>query len=320
MSAMDARLDTGRADATQSERQGRRRQTGVVPPRSIAGRALIAVVAIMTFLAALTIGAVDLVRSAAVSWEGEIVREVTVQVRPVEGQNQEAQVQRAAEIARGTPGIASVRPYSDGESAALLEPWLGAGLDLSGLPVPRLIVLEIGDGTPDLAVLREQLAREVTGASLDDHRQWVDRLRGMSGAIVGIGVAVLALVVTATLFSVVFATRGTMAGNSEVIEVLNLVGATDRYIAREFQHRFLRLGLTGGAIGGGLAMLLFLAASQLIDVGAGSLVAGQAEVLFGRFALGWSSYLYVALTALGIGIATAATSRITVMRYLRRKD
>lgn len=317
MSAMDVRVEAKRAESGVAAQQ-RRRQASIVPAGSIAGRALVAVVAIMTFLASLTIGAVDLVRGAAHSWESEIVREITIQVRPVEGQNLDEQVQKAVAITRAQPGISAVRAYTEQESAALLEPWLGSGLDLTGLPIPRLVVVTLGDDGADLSALRQALERDVAGASVDDHRQWVERLRGMAGALVAIGLGILVLVITATLFSVVFATRGTMAGNREIIEVLNLVGATNGFIAREFQSRFLRLGLYGGLLGGGAAILLFLLAGQLLDHGAGSLVAGQAEILFGRISLSWSSYALVALTALGIALATAATSRLTVMRYLRR--
>jgi cell division transport system permease protein len=43
---------------------GRRNPTPIVPLDSIAGRALVAVIAIMTFLSALTVGAVVLVSAA----------------------------------------------------------------------------------------------------------------------------------------------------------------------------------------------------------------------------------------------------------------
>ncbi len=89
-------------------------RTPIVPKHSIAGRALVAVVAIMTFLASLTTGAVMLVRSAAGDWQSEVAREVTIQVRPAAGRDIEAEVQRAVEIARALPGIAEVRPYSQG--------------------------------------------------------------------------------------------------------------------------------------------------------------------------------------------------------------
>src|SRR6185436_4794457 len=77
-----------------------RGETPIVPKRSIAGRALVAVVAIMTFLASLTTGAVMLVRASAVEWQSDVAREVTIQVRPVEGTNLDAEVARAVEIAR----------------------------------------------------------------------------------------------------------------------------------------------------------------------------------------------------------------------------
>src|SRR5262249_33920073 len=75
-----------------------RAESPIVPKRSIAGRALVAVVAIMTFLASLTTGAVMLVRAAAVEWQSDVAREITIQVRPVTGQDLETEVARAVEI------------------------------------------------------------------------------------------------------------------------------------------------------------------------------------------------------------------------------
>src|SRR6202521_4385855 len=100
------------------------RRTSIVPADSIAGRALVAVIAIMTFLAALTLGAVVLVRAAAGEWQSAVAREMTIQIRPGEGRDIEAEVRKAADIAAAIPGIAGVRPYSKEESARLLEPWL----------------------------------------------------------------------------------------------------------------------------------------------------------------------------------------------------
>jgi len=126
----------------------------IVPSDSIGGRALVAVIAIMTFLASLTTGAVMMMYASAADWQSEIAREVTIQVRPVGKADVEAEVQKAADIARGFPRIADVRPYTKAESASLLEPWLGTGLSLDDLPVPRVIVLKLASGpAPDLDVL-----------------------------------------------------------------------------------------------------------------------------------------------------------------------
>src|SRR5437879_3564684 len=113
--------------------------TPIVPPGTISARALVAVVAIMTFLAALTTGAGSLVRGAAGEWQSEVAREVTIQVRPLADRDIEADVAKAVAIARAAANVADVRPYSKEEAARLLEPWLGTALALGDLPIPRVI-------------------------------------------------------------------------------------------------------------------------------------------------------------------------------------
>jgi cell division transport system permease protein len=291
-------------------------EASIVPKATIAGRALIAVIAIMTFLASITIGGVMLLRAAAGDWQAELAREVTVQVRPVAGRDIEADVAKAAAIAGAVPGIAGVRPYSKQESAQLLQPWLG-GLALDELPVPRIVAVVIAPGqSPDLAKLRAALAEQVPPASLDDHREFVDHMRAMTGALVLGATGVLALVMIATVLSVTFATRGVMATNRQVIEVLHFIGAKSNFIAGHFQRHFLLLGLQGGAIGGGLALLLFAS----IDVANGWLLGGgaggQLAALFGTYSIGLAGYAAVLAQIVLTALVTAATSRHTVNRTL----
>src|SRR5438045_7450254 len=106
----------------------------IVPRASIAGRALVAVVAIMTFLASITTGAVLLVSASAAEWQSEVASEITVQVRPVPGRDLDRDSAAVSEAVRTQPGITGVQPYTKEESAKLLEPWLGSGLSLDDLP------------------------------------------------------------------------------------------------------------------------------------------------------------------------------------------
>ncbi len=304
---------------------GGRRATGrskappgpIVPAGSIAGRSLMIVVAIMSFLACLTLGAVTLVRDASLDWQSDIVREITVQVRPVDGIDTEAEAAKAVAIATATPGVASARQLSTWENAQLLEPWLGSGLDMSDLPIPRLIVVELASpDTVDLAALSDRLGKEVKGASLDDHRSWTDRLKAMANATVIIGFSILALVFVATVLSVVFATRGAMASNRDIVSVLHYVGAEAGFIAREFHRQFLVTGMKGAAAGGVAAIFVFVAFSWWAGRNMATPQADQAAALFGTFAIGWAGYLGVALMVLVIGALTAATSHVTVIAYL----
>jgi cell division transport system permease protein len=298
-----------------------RYETALVPRNSISGRALVAVVAIMTFLASLTTGGVILVSQAASAWQADVAREVTVQLVPAAGRDIDADVARAASIVKNFPGIADVRPYSKEESEKLLEPWLGAGLSLDELPVPRLIVVRIASGAaPDLPQLRTMLKSQVPAAVLDDHRGFIERMRTMSGTAIAVGIGVLLLMIAATVLSVTFATRGAMATNRTVIEVLHFVGAKNGFIARNFQRHFLLLGLEGGAIGGGAAVVLFALASLLSRWFGATTGGEQTAALFGSFAIGLGGYAAVFLQVLLIAGVTAVTSRQTVNRTLEMID
>jgi cell division transport system permease protein len=295
--------------------------TPLVPRNSISGRALVAVVAIMTFLASLTAGAVILVSGAASEWQADVAREVTIQVIPAPGRDLDATVDKATAVARAFPGIADVRPYSKDESAKLLEPWLGSGLSLDQLPVPRLIVVKTSsDAAPDLAQLRKLLAEQAPGAGLDDHRGWIDRMRTMAGTAVAAGIGILILMITATVLSVTFATRGAMATNKTVIEVLHFVGAKNGFIAGHFQRHFLLLGLQGGCIGGGAAIALFALAGLVSRWFAGTASGDQTSAMFGSFSIGMAGYIAVLAQVALIAGVTAMTSRQTVNRTLEMID
>jgi cell division transport system permease protein len=298
-----------------------RQATAIVPKGSIAGRSLAAVVAIMTFLAALTTGAVMMVVSAASDWQSDVGREVTIQVRPVAGRDIEADIRKATEIARATSGIADVRVFTKDESAKLVEPWLGAGLTLEDLPIPRMIVVKLLSGaTPDFAALRKTLAAQVPSASLDDHRRFIDRMRAMAGTAVAGGLAVLALVLAVTVLSVTFATRGAMAANRPIVEVLHYVGATDGFVASQFQRHFLILGFKGGAIGGGAAIILFGFAEAANAWLAGTPGGDEAAALFGNFSIGVSGYVAILIQIVLMAVVTAFASRQTVSRTLASID
>ena len=289
----------------------------IVPRASIAGRALVAVVAIMTFLASITTGAVLLVSASAADWQSEVASEITVQVRPVAGRDLDRDAAAVTEAVRAQPGILEVRPFTKQESAKLLEPWLGSGLSLDDLPVPRVIVARARPGTVlDLVGLRRAVTQAAPSASVDDHRAWIDRMRSMTGATVLAGIGILVLVIIATIISVSFATRGAMAANRPIVEVLHFVGAGDRYIAARFQRHFLRLGLEGGLIGGGVAMLGFGFSESIAGWFSGTPVGDQFAALLGTFSLRPSGYLALAAQAVLIAAITAWASRRTLFATL----
>src|SRR5665213_53884 len=192
------------ASFRRQSRQAARRPNQLVPENTVAGNALTVVVAIMSFLACLTLGAVTLVRDASRDWQLDIQKEVTIQIRPIDGIDVAAQTAKAAALARATKGVASADVLDDAQNAALLEPWLGTGIDIADLPIPRLIEVKLSDANGiDLTALGKQLTAQVQGASLDDHQAWASRLDSLATTTVVGGLAILALVFAATVLCVV---------------------------------------------------------------------------------------------------------------------
>lgn len=294
-------------------------ESALVPAASIAGRTLVTVVAIMTFLASLAAGGAVLVSQTSRDWRSTVSREATIQVRPQPGRNMEADIAAVTRLARETPGIADVQALSKQQSDLLLEPWLGQGMNLDEIPVPRMIIVRLQpEKLVDFARLKSDIAKAAPNSTLDDHRMWSERLADMANVLVGIAVVLLVLIVTAMVLAISFATHGAMAGNREIIEVLHFVGASDRFIANQFQRRFLRLGLRGGVLGAGAASLVFVAAGLLSRRLAATPSGEQLEALFGSFSVGAFGYAAVAAIALVSAGLSGQTSRVIVYNRLRK--
>lgn len=307
--------------ARRLNRSNLQRRNAIVPQQNVASTALVFVIAIMTFLSCLTLGAVTLVRDTAAAWQSQISREATIQIRPDENFDIEGALEIALQIAEEFSGVVSARIVDREATARLLEPWLGSGLDIDQLPVPRLVVVTIDENDPpDFSAMRDRLVAEIPQASLDDHRNWVDRLITMARTTVSLGVAVLVLMLSATVLTVVFATRGAMAGNGHIIEVLHFVGAEAKFIAQEFRQHFLIVGMKGSLAGGLAAAAVFLAFGWWSSHNLATPEADQAAALFGRFAIGYIGYALVGMVVILIAGLTAITTHMTVVTRLGALD
>ncbi|MDO6964780.1 cell division protein FtsX [Rhizobium alvei] len=298
-----------------------RKTASIVPQQSVQGRALLAVIVIMSFLACLTIGAVSMIRSTASAWASQISREITIQIKPDEAIDIEKSLLEARQLALNFVGTRSGKIMDKDATARLLEPWLGPGLDIDELPVPRLVIITIDEqNPPDFAAMRAELSKRIPQAYLDDHRTWVDRLVSMARTTVVIGSAVLGLVFFAMVLTVIFATRGALAGNRHIVEVLHFVGAESAFVAQEFQKHFLMISLKGSLAGAAMAAFCFAGAAWWQSRTLATPEADQAAALFGTFSIDWTGYLGIFLTMLVIAALTTLTARFTVMRTINEID
>src|SRR5262245_37745083 len=102
-----------------------KRTNAIVPERSVAGRTLVLLIAIMTFLSGVPLRAVVLVQKSAIASSTDVGREVTIQIRPMEGEVMDSNIRTAISIAEAIPGVSGAHAISLEDSQKLLEPWLG---------------------------------------------------------------------------------------------------------------------------------------------------------------------------------------------------
>jgi cell division transport system permease protein len=291
----------------------------IVPPASVAGNALTVVIAIMSFLACLTAGAVYMVNQSAQAWVNDITSEITVELDPVNAADIEKKMTLVALFLAKQRGITRVKPLTADDSAKLLEPWLGQSTALSALPIPRLIAVEIDRSSPpDIELIKNALTQNFDGVTLDDHRRWQSEIRMLTRSAALGGLAVLGLVAAATIAIIVSATRSAMASNREIIEVLHFVGANERFISREFERHFLGLGVRAGLLGAVAAVLAFLLLPLLMHLlGGGVVTAAETRRLIGTGELDLGGYLLCVLVVIVVACLCMVTTRLGVIRVLK---
>ena len=97
----------------------------IVPERSVTGRTLLLLIAIMTFLSGVTLGGVVLVQKSAIAWSSDVGREMTIQIRPMEGEVMESNLRTAVALAEQTPGVFSARATAVRRLLSITSPSTG---------------------------------------------------------------------------------------------------------------------------------------------------------------------------------------------------
>lgn len=213
----------------------------------------------------------------------------------------------ALRVLEETPGIARARPLSAEEQAALLGPWLGEGVPLDALPLPRLIAIEHGGEGPDADSLRRRLAGEVPGAVYDDHSRWRAPVREAAGGLQILAAGTVAAALGLMAAVVALAARATLAAHRPILVTLRQIGADDAFLIRRTTRPMVGRALIGALLGAGLAAAALLALPDPSE--AGALVTGLAPR-----GLEWVALPAVPLLAV---LAAHAATRIAVRRMLR---
>ncbi len=272
------------------------------------------IIGVMVYLAVLIFAAALMMAQTASRWDHELTHGLTVQIPPGDGEEAAAldkKVDAVERALRDTAGIADVKAIPAAVTAASLEPWLGTAAEMKDLPLPRVIEVQIADGARvDTDALFAALDKVAPGIVIDNHDFWRNQVIALVGGLETLATVTIGLIGFTAMAAVIFATRSSVAIQRDVIEVLHLIGATDAYVAHEFQRQAFRFSLGGSVLG----TILALATMLLM----GRLAANLDTALMPNLSIEiWQAVLLWTVPLLATLIATM-TARRTVLNALRR--
>lgn len=238
------------------------RSAALLPPDTGRDRPLFVVAAILVFLACIAALGARGAWLSAQQWTSDVETTLTIQIRPVEDRDVQADAERAAVLTGHIPGVIEAIARDRAYAEALIAPWIGSGNLPDDLPLPLLVEVELEPGAPPVRdAIQAALDAEGLAASVDDHSRWARAVRRAAGAAQTLGISLLALLAGAAAAVVAFAARASLAARIDVIDALHLSGAEDRFIAGLFERRFFMLGLKAGSAGAIVAALVSILVS-----------------------------------------------------------
>lgn len=227
------------------------RSTPILPKGKKEERPLFVIMAIMSFLASLTLIIVLMGLRQSASWQNDLQSAATVQIM---SSTDSGQMDAALSVLRNQNGVTSATALSSRENRDLLSPWIGTAALPDDLIIPSLVRLEVDRSEFDGNNLSAALEAAKIEAVVDDHQQWSDNLSSTWARIRLALLSLLSLILIATAAISSFATQSVLQARQNIIKVLGQVGANDGFIARLFVLRFLSVGFKAAITGMVLAL------------------------------------------------------------------
>ena len=195
----------------------------------------------MIYLAVVTLTAVLISNSSSKEWLEAVDNVITVQVSDPNSKskadNSTTRLEAIVKKLRITAGIDKIEIFDEEKTSGLLSNWLSQDI-LNDINLPALIEVKLSN-----PINKEQISQKIrsltTGVSIDDHSRWKQKLMSLIGTIENIGWIIFILVLIVCSTSIIFAIAMTITNNSEVINLIDLMGGGSSFIARVFQKQVL---------------------------------------------------------------------------------
>lgn len=227
-------------------------------------------IALMSILLTLSFSGAMALNQLTQKWSSGLENKITIEI-PVETQSGppltsdriKKEQNKIYEALKNHEFVKSVEIMQQEEIETLLSPWLNENLSLAEISLPGLIALELKPNAPDDIVnqLEDDIRTLSPHAYLETHEEWLSDIIAFINIIKTISLLLTLLVTAITLIAIISGIRTRMIVHKKEIELLHYMGATDKYIAAQFQRHTLILTLKGATIGTAIGILVVLLAA-----------------------------------------------------------
>ena len=282
----------------------------LLPPQRLTGP-IPWVIAILIALVVIAAAGGLAMRKLSEAASASLSSALSVQVIEPNPDLREARGAEAARVLAGIEGVSSVRVKPEAELVAMLEPWLGEGASSGDVPIPALIDVELSRraGPADVARIKAALKDKVPGARVDAQGDFLAPVNDALAALQWLVFGVAVMVALATAAAVWLAAKNAFAAARDTVEIMHLLGASQRQITAVFLRDVLREAILGALLGAGLGIAaVWLLGQQFAQLGSG-LVSG------GGLAL--ADWLVIGAVPLAGVLLAGLTARITIALALK---
>ena len=267
------------------------------------------VTAMMVALGILVLAGAAAIRHVDIEWRHALADRWTVELDTAD-QAHPTDLDHVLATLRAIPGVTDARPVAADEMRRLLHPWLRDDALAAELPLPGLIDLRIDPNAHlSASAAARQISVMIPNARIDDHGTWTADLLRLAQAGEALGLALFAAIALTAAATIAATARARLAMNAQEIELLHTLGATDGYIAGQFQAAPFRSAITGALAG------TIMAAAAIWVLANANLSVTPVIPLLRLASVDW-----IVLAAVPIGAVALATvvARMTAYALARR--
>ncbi|MCB1839584.1 MAG: FtsX-like permease family protein [Rhodospirillales bacterium] len=277
---------------------------------------LLLLVGLMSFLAVLACAGTLSLHAMTQRWSSGLENKITIEIKAedrdgtmLSPETIRLETEKITEMLQKNPAVKSFEALQEKEIKKLVSPWLGEDFSLEDIPLPGLIAVELNVSSPEaLEKLTGSIKKLSPTARVDTHREWLQDILRFTGTLQWIALFVALIVTLTTVTAISSGVKSRMAVHKDQVEILHLIGASDKYIARQFQWHAIIIALLGSILGtaAGLGMATFIL-----------LLSGQSGTsLIPQISLDSTSMLIFIFLPVIASIISGVTARFTVLRTL----